>query len=229
MEIITLKAYTRNETGKQGNKRIRRTDHVPGVVHQKSHKNLNVKVLDRELLRALHTSAGENAVIKMIITDDKNPEIEKNVILQEVQHDPVKDSIMHIDFREISLTEKITMHVRVEAHGEAVGVKRDGGILEHMLWEVSVECLPTNIPEKISVDVTKMEIGDVVHIKDLVTPQGTKIIGEPETVVLACEAQRDEKEPTEEEAAGEGAAEPEVLKQKSEDAEKADEGQEKKA
>jgi large subunit ribosomal protein L25 len=127
----------------------------------------------------------------------------------------VHGEIVHVDFNQISLTKEIKVNVPVVAKGEPAGVKLEGGSLEHILWEIEVACLPTNIPQGIEVDVSGLKLGDSVHVKDLSVPAGVKILNDPGAIVLSVAAPMKEEVPVE---AVEGAEkqEPEVIKEKKE-------------
>jgi large subunit ribosomal protein L25 len=126
------------------------------------------------------------------------------------------------------LTEELEVKVPIVTKGEAAGVKNDGGSLDHTIWELDIICLPTNIPEKVTIDVTELEIGDAVHIKDIVLPEGVKTKHDPEAVLVSVvPPMREVEEPVE----GEEDIEPEVIKEKKEEGaeEKSEEKSEEKA
>ena len=179
---------------------------------------------EKDLLSALQTKAGENVLINLEVGEgQKGKGKGRVVIIKEVQHNPIKDEILHVDFQEISLTEKLTVDVPIVAKGEAEGVVKEEGVMEHIMWEVKVECLPADIPEKIEVEVTSMKIGDKVYIKDLKTSPGVKILEDPEQAVIAVEPPHVEKPA--EEAAAEEITEPELIREKKEK-EEPEEGEE---
>src|SRR3989338_1504341 len=130
---------------------------------------------------------------------------------------------MHIDFNEISLTETLKVNVPLASKGDAAGVKQDNGVLEHILWELNVECLPTNIPEKIECDVSNLKIGDSILVKQIPLPEGVKVLNDPELIAFIVKPPHVEKPPEE---ALEAAAEPELIreKKKEEETEEAAEG-----
>ncbi|MFH1380997.1 MAG: 50S ribosomal protein L25 [Candidatus Omnitrophota bacterium] len=208
MEKVILDAEIREEKGKGKVKLLRRSDVIPAVVYKGGKEAVSIKVDKKALYQTLHTGAGENVLITLMIKGDKKAK-EKTCIIKEVQRDPVKEDIIHVDFNEISLTEKIKVKVPVHPHGEAVGVKTEGGVLDHPLWEIEIECLPTQIPSKISVEVSSMKIGDTVFVKDLIIPEGITVLTDPELTVLSVVPPA--KEEAVEEAAGEEGAEPEVI------------------
>jgi len=186
MDFVELKASLREEKGKELNKKLRNTGLVPGVVYRKGEKTVSLKVDSRSLSKALHTEAGENVIIKLFIEGDKKKK-ERIVVIKELQKDPVKDKLVHVDLNEISLTETLKVKVPIMSKGEAIGVKQEGGVLQHIMWEADVECLPTNIPDKIEVDVTNLNIGGTLSIKDILPPEGVKILGDPESIVFSVE------------------------------------------
>lgn len=211
MEKINLKAKIREELGKEAVKKLRHQGFIPAVVY-KGKDALNIKVSSKDFLETIHTKAGENVVVNLQVegaASSKKPS--PTAIIKEIQYHPVREDILHIDFNEISLTQTLTVKVPIAVKGEAEGIK-EGGVLEHVLWEVEVECLPTQIPENISVDVSALKIGDSILVKDLQTPPEVKILSDPETTIISLAAPR-----VEEEAAvkpEEEVVEPEVIMEK---------------
>jgi large subunit ribosomal protein L25 len=214
MAEITIKAQQREATGKEVAKRLRDAGLAPAIVYKKGKVGTNLAIKAVDLIHALHTSAGENVIIKLEY-EKEGKKTHKTVIIKEMQHHPIKGNIIHVDFSEISLTQNIQVKVPIHPIGEAIGVKRDGGILDHVLWELDIECLPTRIPEKIDVNVDNLEIGSSIHVKDIQIPSDIKILTDPEEVVLMVEHPKaEEEEPVAEEGAEEGAQEPEVIGEK---------------
>ena len=214
MEFVDLHASLREGTGKQLNKKLRKEGLVPAVVYKKGEDTVNIKIDKKNLLKALHTEAGENVIIKLHI-DGTRKKKERTVIVKEVQSDPIRDYLLHIDFQEISLTETLKVKVPIAAKGEAVGVKQEEGIFHQILWEIELECLPTNIPERIEVDVSNLKIGDSIHIKDILPPEGVRILDDPEKVVFSVEHAKVVEEVVAAPAEGE-IEEPEVIREKKE-------------
>jgi large subunit ribosomal protein L25 len=210
MEKITLKASVREASGKSSAKRIRKEGQIPAVVYKDGNEGLSVKVDMKELWQVLHTEAGSNVIITMEI-DGKEKAETKTVIIKETQVDPLNDKFLHVDFHEISLEEKLTVKVPVELKGEAPGVTEEEGVLTQVLWELEVECLPTDIPEHIDINVEALRIGDAIHVADLALPAGVTALEEREQVVVSVHAPQAEEE-AEEVIGEEGAAEPEVIK-----------------
>ncbi len=214
MEEIILEAQYREETGRVQVKKIRDAGFVPAVIYGESKDTHAVKISRSELLHLVHQHRLENAIITLKIKDDKKGK-GHSCLIKDIQYDPVHEHIVHVDFNEISLTKAIKVNVPVEAKGEPVGVKSDGGSLEHVMWEIEVECLPTEIPQKFEVDVSALKIGDAVHIKDMAIPANIKVITDANAVVLSVAAPQKEEAPAEE-LEGDVKKEPEVIKEKKE-------------
>lgn len=222
MEEIKLDVQIRNKTGGQALRIDRREGFVPAVVYGGKQKMpTTVKVDRRAYERIMRHHRGQSVVFRLNVLDGEKKLRDYTAIVKEEQHEPVSDGLMHIDFHRISLTEEIEVKVSVTTKGEPIGVKKGGGSLDHALWELDVICLPTNIPEKIEIEVSELEIGDAIHVKDIIFPPGVRTKHEPDSILVSVVPPMKEIEtPSEEEAA----AEPELIKEKKEAAE---EGQEK--
>lgn len=206
MDIVTLKAVCRKEFGTGPSRRMRREGSVPANLYGHGIKPVSLRIDKREFKRVLNTKAGENVVIDLNVEDAKLEE--STCRIKAIQHNPVSEEIEHVDFTLISLTEKITVMVPVVAVGgeESPGVK-EGGVLDVIHHEIEVECLPTQIPEKIEVDAKALNIGDIIHVKDLKFPEGVATTLEEDEAVVTVHPPAAEEEP----AAEEGAQEPEVM------------------
>jgi large subunit ribosomal protein L25 len=217
MERVPLNAQTREETGKKSTKALRKENLVPAVVYKEGKKTVHLRINERDLYNALHTKAGENALINLKVEDKaKGKDKDRVVIIKEIQQHPIRAQVLHVDFQEISLTEELEVDVPIAVKGEAEGVVKDEGVLEHVMWEVKVACLPTDIPEKIEIDVTQMKIGDSVLIKDLEVPPGVKILADAEQTVISVVPQHvEEVAPAPEEEI----TEPELIREKKEEEE----------
>ncbi len=216
-KTVKLKAVKREKTGKEYVKKLRLTKNIPAIVYGKGFNPIPLEVNGKELETILRSGAGENAVISLQI--DGDPKVkEKTVLISEIQHNPVNDHINHIDFHAISLTEKIRVKVPVHEKGEAPGIK-EGGVLDHVHREIEVECLPTDIPNRIEVNIDKLNIGDSIHVKDLALPSGVKCVLDPEEKVLGVLAPM--KEEVVAPAEGEAPAEPELIKKERKEKEEA--------
>lgn len=214
MEELFLDAEPREELGKGKVHSLRQAGYIPAIVYAQAKKPLALKVSNSALLRLVHQHRIEGVLISLKIKDE-NKTNAKSCLIKEIQYDPVHGNIIHVDFNEISLTKAIKVNVPVVAKGEPAGVKLEGGSLEHILWEVEIECLPTNIPKEIEVEVSGLKIGDSIHVKDLALPSGIKVLNDPGAIVVSVAAPMKE-EVASAEVEGEVKQEPEVIKEKKE-------------
>ncbi|MDD5561603.1 MAG: 50S ribosomal protein L25 [Candidatus Omnitrophica bacterium] len=214
MEEIFLEAELRDAKGSAKARELRNSGYLPSVVYFHGKEALSIKFPKSTLLKLVHQHHLESVIINLKIKDDKKAK-GRPCLVKEIQYDPVSEDIMHVDFNEISLTEAIKVNVSIEVKGEAVGVKQEGGSLEHILWEIEVECLPTNIPKNIEVDISALKMGEVIHVKDIVFPAGVKPLNDPDAIVLHVVEPMKEEVPVEA-VEGEDKQEPEVIKEKKE-------------
>jgi len=172
-----------------------------------------------DIIKLGHGSAIENMMLDISLGSGEKGKSQA-VLVKELQHDPVTGALIHIDFSAVSLHEKISIDVQIERVGEAAGVTQQGGVLEHLLRSVKVECLPSDIPEKIELDVEHLNIGDSLYVKDIVPPSGVTILDDMGLAVFSVAAPRVEEEvaaaPEEEAAeAAPGEAAEEAVEKKS--------------
>lgn len=212
MKTVELAGTFRKETGKISMKKIRAAKQIPAIVYGKKSKPVSIQIDYKTFDHVIHTGAGENVIINLKVGGEKS--LTENVIIKEIQHHPVTDAVRHVDFNIISMTDKIQVKVRLIAKGESLGVKA-GGVLDVVHHEIEVECLPTQIPEKLEADISKLEIGDSIHVKDLTFPQGVVSLLSADEVVIAIHAPKAEETAA---PAEEGAKEPEVIGKGKEDA-----------
>ena len=207
MQTFELQAKGRTAEGTRKARGVRRNDMFPAVVYGHGMKPLSIEVPGKAFLKAIHTKAGANVLITLQVEGVSLKESTCRV--KALQYNPVTDKIDHIDFMVISLTEKIAVKVPVVLlHIEdAPGIK-EGGSLDLVHREIEVECLPTQIPEKIEIETKTMKIADAFHVKELILPEGIKCLLPPDDVVVAIHAPREEEVKPAEEGA---AAEPEVM------------------
>jgi large subunit ribosomal protein L25 len=174
-----LQAEKRDETGKGVARRLRADGRVPGVLYGQGVEPVALSVDAREMFHILHGAAGANALVDLVVDGS-----EHLVLAREIQRDYIHNSLIHIDFLAVSRTQMITVNVPVVETGEAAGVK-EGGVVEHHLREVAVECFPQDVPDQIEIDITEIELGDMVHVSDLVAPEGVTILTNLEDAVLS--------------------------------------------
>jgi large subunit ribosomal protein L25 len=202
---VKLSARPRLQAGRNAVKQVRARGGVPAVIYGAHETPANLEVDRKAIETVLAHAASEHVLVELDIDGAS-----KLSIIQEVQHHPVRGDILHIDFHAVSATETVTSEVPVEAVGEPVGVKTHGGLLQQQVRSLEVECLPQNLPDFLTVDVSALEIGQSIHVKDLVLPQGVVTTVDPEiTVFLVSEPTVASETPTEAPAAT-----PEVIKEK---------------
>jgi large subunit ribosomal protein L25 len=206
MPMPELIVRRREGTGKQVAKRLRRTGVVPGVLYGGARPE-NVTVDPRAVLRILHGHAGSTQLLTLRFEEGDGGS--RLAIIRDLQFDPVTERLLHVDLQEVTADRPITVRVAVHPVGEAAGVKEQKGILQVVLHELDVSCLPTRIPERIDADVSALRIGDVLTVADLAVPEGVRILNDPGQAVVTVAP------PMAEEAAAPAptavAAEPEVL------------------
>ncbi|MBU1090228.1 MAG: 50S ribosomal protein L25 [Candidatus Omnitrophica bacterium] len=214
MAELLLEAQPREEIGKSKVKDLRGSGFIPAVIYANGKKPMALKVSSHDLIRLIHQHRIEGVIINLKIKGDKGKS--QPCLIKEIQYHPVHDHILHVDFNEISLTEVIKVNIPVSAKGEPIGVKQEGGSLEHVLWEIEVECLPTDIPEKIEVDVSLLKIDEGIQVKDLSIPPAVKVLNDPDALVLSVIPPMKEEVPVEPIEGEEVSQEPEVIKEKKE-------------
>lgn len=186
-----LKVETRENKGKGYLKSLRREGFVPAVIYGEDAGNLLVKI-DAKELRNLFQAGGQNGLIKLAVKA-KDQENNYNVMLKDLSKDAIKGQVIHVDFQQVSLKSKIHAKVAIQLVGEAVGVTK-GGTLQHDLREVEVEVLPTDIPESFKVDISNLDVGESVHVKDIEEIPNVTIINDGEAVIASILATRSEQE-----------------------------------
>jgi large subunit ribosomal protein L25 len=211
MPEIVVAAESRTESGKNANRRLRAAGKIPGVLYGTGKAPTPVSVSPKDIGNILRSASGENTLFDLELGGSR-----RKVILKEFQLEPLKNHLLHADFYEVALDKAIEVKVHVELHGVPVGVKVQGGILDFVTRELEISCLPTDIPARIDVDVSQLELGKHLRVSDLKIPEKVEVLTEADVVVAHVVAPRAEEEvaPAAEAAAGaEGAAaEPEVIK-----------------
>ena len=214
MARIELTAETRPVTKKTNLKAMRRSGAVPGVVYHKGDPSVSIQLEGKALLSVLHTEAGRNVLIDLKVKDEKTKK-QRTVVVKDLQHNPVNGDILHVDFHQISLTERLTVNVPIVEKGEAPGVKNDGGVLESPLRALHIECLPTEIPEHVEIDISGLKLNDSIHVRDIHLGGSIKILNDADMVIVQVKLPVVEKV----EEAVEAPAEPEVIGAKKEEGE----------
>jgi large subunit ribosomal protein L25 len=178
---VSLQAEVREGRGKGAARRLRAAGKVPAVMYGPGAQPLALAVEARALSHALGTDAGVNALIDLQVAGhDQHLAMARQL----VRH-PLRGSIVHVDFLLVDRDKPITVDIPIHIEGESPGVK-EGGVLEHHIWSLHVECRPGDVPERIHVDVTSIQIGDSVHVSDLNIPPGVAVLTAAEEIVFSC-------------------------------------------
>ena len=187
--------------GSAESRRLVATDHIPGVIYGHGMVPVKITVERRDLRVALAGPAGVNTILELQVGDSKYP-----AIVKELQRDPVKRVVRHIDFMQISLTELITMDIPVRLTGIAKAVLSDGGLVDATVNTIQIRATASNIPNEILIDVTAMGMQDVIRLSDVVLPSGVSTVGDPDLVVVTVLETKTEEAAPAAAAAAEGAA-----------------------
>ncbi len=196
-KTVSLQVSQRAGIGRTALKAVRKAGRVPGVLYGKTKdKTVNSRPIEidaKKLASILHSSTSENVLVDVELTDPAGKKVDQHLaLLQDVQHHPIKDYIIHIDLHEIAQDEILHAEVPVTSIGEPVGVKTGGGLLETMLRTIRVACLPRNLPDLITVDVSHLTIGHSVHVSELTLPEGVTATNPPELPVFSVFAPKEE-------------------------------------
>jgi large subunit ribosomal protein L25 len=211
---VKLKAEPRDATGRSAARKLKARGIVPAVIYGGKHKSQALQVLERDINAMLSHASGENILVELEIAGEN-----RTALLQEVQHSPVRGDVVHVDFHAISMDEKIEASVPLEAFGVATGVKNFGGLLEQNVRALAIECLPRDLPDKVTVDVSALNIGDTIHVRDIKLPDGVVAKVPADLTVFSVVAPLAEEVAVTPEAEAAAAAGPEVITAKKEEGE----------
>ncbi len=207
---VKLKAQKRTVLGRNAIKKIKKEGLVPGVVYGSDAQPMALQVEARELTSVLAHASSEHVLVDLEIGDG-DQSTNRLALIQEVQHHPLRRELLHVDFHAVSTTEKITSEVPIEAAGEALGVRTFGGLLEYSLRTLEVECFPQELPDIIRIDVSNLNIGEALHVRDIPLPSGVEALTDADLTVVSVVASRVGEEVTE---SAEAPAAPEVITEK---------------
>jgi large subunit ribosomal protein L25 len=208
MPELTIKQ--RAETGKQIAKRLRREGAVPAVLYGGA-KPESISVDPKAVLRIIHGHEGSTQLLNLTFEGGAGSRM---AIIRDLQFDPVSERLLHVDLQEVTADRPITVRAAVHPVGEAAGVREQKGILNVVLHELDISCLPTMIPERIDADVSALMIGDVLTVGDLRAPEGVRILNDPGQAVVTVAAPMAEETPAAATPAATTSAEPEVLSER---------------
>lgn len=209
---VKLTASRRSETGRSAVRKIKAQGAVPAVIYGGKTKPEPLQVAKRDISTILSHASGENILVELEIEGEGGA---RTALVQEVQHSPLGGDILHIDFHAISMDEMIEADVPLEPTGIAEGVKTFGGLLEQAVRSLEIECLPRDLPDVIHVDVSHLNIGDSIHVKEIKLPEGVTTRVPPDLTAFSVLAPTVEEEPV----AAEAPTAPEVITAKKEEGE----------
>ena len=184
---IKLSARVRSEAGSNAVKSVRAREAVPAVIYGQSVQPQNLEINRRDFEVILSHAAGESILVDLEI-EEGSQKTNRLSLVQEVQHHPLRGDILHVDFHAVSATETLEASIPIETVGESDGVKNFGGLLEQILRELPIRCLPKDLPEVLHVDITALGVGQSLHVKDLVLPAGVTAAMDGDITVLSVVA-----------------------------------------
>lgn len=215
MKSVPLNATARSLGRRNGSRKLRAEGRIPAVIYGGTSPSQSLEVSSKEIGDLIGHSVSENLLVDLAVKDDARPK--RLALVQDIQHHPVNGKVLHVDFHEVSETEKVTIMVPVETSGEAAGVKNSGGVLEHVLFKLKVRALPKDLPEQVVIDVSSLELNKTIHIGEIQAPEGVEILGDKNIPVVSVATPRTEAEETATaEAAAVGVGEVEMIKEKKE-------------
>jgi len=224
---ITVTAEARATRGKNEARRLRVAGSAPAVLYGSGGESVAVAVNPKDIKKILHSKTGHNTIFDLAV---KNGETAPVMII-DWQNDPIKETLLHVDLKRIDLNKRIQVKVPVHTHGDPKGVKIQGGLHELITREIEIECLPNDIPEEYTVDVSELSIGESIRANEIKLGQSVKLVSNPEAVISHVVAMKAEEAPAataEVGAAPAAAAEPEVIKKGKKEEEGAAPAEEKK-
>lgn len=194
MQRIEMTAELREKSGKGVARSVRRSGKIPGVLYGEG-KSLLLILDPVDLIKVLHSGAGENALITLKIqgkqekaSSTKKSDAERLTILRDCQVDPITGKLLHADLFEVSLNKPIRVRVHIEIIGGVPEGVKEGGVLQHQMREVEIECLPMSIPDRFEVDASALKIGEAIHVRDLNMGEGVRYLNQPDQVVVSVAA-----------------------------------------
>ena len=209
---LVIKSEKRDVFGKNASRRIRKGGLIPAILYGEGADNVPLVVSKKDVIKILKSESGENTIFGIVFDSE-----EANVMIKALQLDPTTDELLHADLIKIAMDKEIRVQVPIELVGEAIGVKSEGGFVDFMAREVEIECLPGNIPDHLTVDISGLHLHQSVKAGEIVIPEGVKLLADPGAVIIMVQVPHEEKvevKPEEEAAAAAAAepAEPEVIK-----------------
>ena len=213
---VKLKAEPRTNVGRAAVHKLRARGLIPAIIYGGDNKPQPLQVAARDINAMMSQASGENVLVELEIAGEGSS---RTALVQEVQHSPIGGDIRHVDFHAISMDQMIQAEVPLEPTGTSVGVKTFGGLLEQSLRTLAIECLSGDLPDRITVDISQLNIGDSIHVRDIQFPSGVTPKVQADLTAFSVVAPVVEEEPVVAEA--EAAAGPEVITEKKEEGEAA--------
>lgn len=210
---LKLSAQVRSGVGRSAARKLKTAGLIPANIYGAGEAPVNLQLRTRAVVDLLSHAAGENLLVDLEI-ENEGQKTSRLALIQEVQHHPVSQAILHVDLHAVKSDEKISTEVPIESVGEPVGVKTYGGLLEQLLRNIEIECFPRDLPELITVDVSHLGLGESVHVKDVKLPEGVEAVTDAEITLFIVTEPRVAEEPAAGAAASAG---PEVIKEKKTD------------
>jgi large subunit ribosomal protein L25 len=211
-EVVTA-TPREGKFNKNAARRVRVQGKIPAVVYGAAEPAVAIEVDPKQILKILHSDSGHNSIFDLEITGDNIPGGAKaKAMIVDWQYEPIKGALLHIDLKRIALDKAIRVEVPIQLTGVATGVKNQGGILDQVLREIEIECLPGDIPGHIDADVSNMAFGDVLRVADLPHSDKLKFLTDEDVTVAHVTAVKEEVAPTVDAVVAAGPAEPEVAK-----------------
>jgi len=217
MKSVSLNATPRSLGRRGGSKQLRESGRIPAIIYGRHNPPQNLEVGTKEFKDLIHRSVSETILVDLALAGDARPK--RLALVQEIQHHPLSGGLLHVDFHEVAENEKVTINVPVETTGEAIGVKTDGGVLEHVLFKVKARGLPKDLPESLTVDGSNLKIGMAIHLGEIPVPPGVELVGDKGIPVIAVAAPRAEEEVAAAPTEGAAAGDVEMIKEKKEEGE----------
>ncbi len=222
-DVSILEAQKREPGNKNTARRVRAGGRIPAVVYGAGRETTAIAVDPRQVLRILHSESGHNTIFDLAMDNDR-----AKAMIVDWQFEPIKGRLLHVDLLRIAMDKKLTVTVPIVLKGEAAGVKQEGGILEQILREIEIECLPVDIPKSIEADISHLVFGVELRVKDLAHNEKLKFLTDEDQMVAHITSVKEEVAPTPEaaaEAAAAAPAEPEVIKKGKQEVEGEGEGE----
>ncbi|PXF58954.1 MAG: 50S ribosomal protein L25 [Deltaproteobacteria bacterium] len=202
MKNVAIDIQARTEAGKGVARKLRHAGQTPGVLYGPKAETISLSVNTHEFNKLLSSAGGEPLLLTLNLKSNGDSS-SHTALIKNLQLHPVDDKIRHIDFYEVLMDEEVQVDVPIIAVGKAKGVETDMGVLEIIQRTVKISCLPLAIPRNIQINVSDLELGDVVHVSDITAQEGIRLMDDPETTLMTIVASRAEEEEKEEEEEGE--------------------------